>query len=241
MPFVRRKRNVQDHVQVTFDHAILTGTGVRSFLDLETPGTNIDTVVEAIVPGEDGDDLAITFADGSDVDEGEWDESSAPELTFTFKDGVTTVADFEAAIAASEWIQVATAGTALNVLATTDDEFSSENLASGAEVVTRTDKFFKATRKMAVKRIQYINPTGVAADADDYVELSFLKNAVEIAAWSTKTGEEGALTANTILEPTIDGLLAGLAVDDVLAVKFLEVAELTDVPAGRLTVELVYL
>ncbi len=106
---------------------------VRSELDLSGPGTNIDTVIEAVTGGEDGDGITITFQDGG---------SGAGVLarvgtafTFTFANGVTTVANFEAAVAAlagaDKLIQVKTPGTGPTTLATTDDEFGPTALAGG--------------------------------------------------------------------------------------------------------------
>lgn len=113
--------------------------GDRSFLDLETPGTNIDTVIEAVDPGVAGDDITITFVDGSAIDEGELTVVGT-DFTFAFKTAVTTVLDFEDAVDAyvlaegdDALIQVKTIGTPANVLATTDDEFGPTNLAAGAD------------------------------------------------------------------------------------------------------------
>ncbi len=109
----------------------------KAELDLETPGTNIDTVIEAVTGGTSGNLIAITFADGSAIDEGELTRVGT-EFTFAFKTTVTTVADFEAAVDAltgdDAIIQVKTPGTALSDLVTTDDEFVSENLAGGTGV-----------------------------------------------------------------------------------------------------------
>lgn len=110
--------------------------GTRSSLALVGPGTNIDTVVEAVDKGTAGDSIGITFADGSLVDDGELSVVGL-EVTFAFKTGVTTVLDFETAVAAltgdDAIIQVKTIGTPGNVLVTTIDEFVSQNLAGGAD------------------------------------------------------------------------------------------------------------
>lgn len=118
----------------------LTGnpTNAKASLDLDaTLTTNCDTVIEAAVAGAAGNLTTIAFAAGSAVDEGEYDESAFPDITFTFKSGTTTVADFEAAVTASEHLLVKTAGTGANVLAVTDDDFAAEPLAGGTtETVT---------------------------------------------------------------------------------------------------------
>jgi hypothetical protein len=106
----------------------------KAFLDLETPGTNIDTVIEAVSGGTQGNLITITFADGSAVDEGELTRVGNA-FTFTFKTTVTTVLDFEDAVGAltgdDALIQVKTVGTPASTLVTTDDEFADEALASG--------------------------------------------------------------------------------------------------------------
>jgi len=131
----RDMHSISLYVNMVVDDPAQTN-GTKSSLDLEGPGTNIDTVVQATSPGTDGDAIGITFQDGSLVDEGELTVVGT-EVTFAFKDGVTTVADFEAAVGAlvgdDAIIEVKTAGTGASVLATTDDEFVSQNLAGGTD------------------------------------------------------------------------------------------------------------
>lgn len=112
----------------------LTGnpTNAKASLDLDaTLTTHCDTIIENAVAGAVGNLTTIAFAAGSTVDEGEYDESAFPAITFTFKTGVTTVADFEAAVTASTRLDVKTAGTGANVLAVADDDFAATALAGG--------------------------------------------------------------------------------------------------------------
>jgi hypothetical protein len=106
----------------------------KAFLDLVTPGTNIDTVIEAVDGGTVGNLITITFVDGSALDDGALSRIGTA-FTFAFKTTVTTVADFEAAVGAltgdDALIQVKTIGTPTNALVTTDDEFAATPLASG--------------------------------------------------------------------------------------------------------------
>lgn len=194
-----------DHLFETGDGPMLA-TGLRALLDLETPGTNIDTVIEAIEPGTGGNSITITFADGDSNDEGTWDESGYPDLVFTFKTTVTTVADFEAAIADSEYIQVKVTGTAMNALVTTDDEFSEESLAGGCEAPPELDG---------------VDVWIIKDDADEFLFASSLENALnEVAMDVTDTGMgEGVLVQTTedskritwdsigLLGPAFDGAL----------------------------------
>lgn len=109
--------------------------GTQSELDLSGPGTNVDTVIQAVDAGLAGDDITITFVDGgSGVG---LLTRTGLDFTFTFENGVTTVEDFEDAVAAltgaDALIEVKTPGTPAATLATTDDEFGPTNLAGGAD------------------------------------------------------------------------------------------------------------
>jgi hypothetical protein len=112
----------------------VTEVDAKAELDLDTPSTNCDTIIEATDAGTDGNSITILFVDGSLVDDGELTRDGT-DFTFTFKHNVTTVADFEAAVAAlagdDDLIAVKTAGTAGNTLVTTDDEFVATPLAGG--------------------------------------------------------------------------------------------------------------
>lgn len=106
------------------------GANGRSFLDLGPETTNIDTVIEASTPGEQGDDITIEFvADG--VGAGTLDESAYPDIVFHFDDATTTVTDFENAVDASTYLTVKTAGTGANIFDNTDDVLAPTNLAGG--------------------------------------------------------------------------------------------------------------
>lgn len=108
--------------------------GSRASLDLEVPGTLIDTVVEAIAGGTGGNSITIAFAaDGSGAGN---ITRSGTDFTFHYESAVTTVANFEAAVAAlaggDKLIRVKTAGTAGNVLTDPGDTFTATSLAGGA-------------------------------------------------------------------------------------------------------------
>lgn len=122
-------------VNHVFDDLAQTN-GTRSSLDLSGPGTNIDTVIEAVDPGVAGDTITITFVDGSTADDGELTVVGL-DVTFAFKTTVTTVGDFEAAVAAltgdDAIIQVQTPGTGATALVSTVDEFGPTSLAGGAD------------------------------------------------------------------------------------------------------------
>lgn len=104
---------------------------VKSLLNLATKTTNCDTVIEAVVAGHGGDAFTIRFVQSGAVANAGALTSIGKAYTFTFKNGVTTVANFEAAIAASADLDVKTPGTAGHLLATGVDEFTVTALAGG--------------------------------------------------------------------------------------------------------------
>jgi hypothetical protein len=108
---------------------------VKASLDLGTEATNLDTIIEATSAGADGNSITFTSVhDAGAPDAGELTRTGTA-FTYTYKGGTTTVADFEAAVAAlagaDDLIGVKTAGTGANVLADTDDEMAAEPLAGG--------------------------------------------------------------------------------------------------------------
>lgn len=111
-------------------HATKLLAEATASLDLSAVTVRVDTVVEAAESGEDGNDTTIAFvADGSGV--GSLSEGAFPVLVFHYQSGVTTVANFETAVAASTNLAVQTAGTAANVITAVGDTFAAVNLAGG--------------------------------------------------------------------------------------------------------------
>ncbi len=168
-------------------------TQANAALDLAGPGTNIDTVIQDRAAGVGGNSTTIAFADGSAVDEGELDESAYPVITFAFKNGVTTVADFEAAVLASTHLAVKVAGTGASVLVTTDDEFAAEALTGGAVAET-------ATIGSTVYR--YVN---FLAQAFDVLIGAAATNTIDnlIAAVNLAAGEGTLYGTSTTVHPTV--------------------------------------
>lgn len=111
-----------------------------------------------------------------------------------------------------------------------------------AITATTTIKLHKALRPMKLEKAQLISPTGLAADAANYYTITLKKGSTVMATWSTLTGQEGALTADTFKDMTLSGTAANLiaATDDVLSL----VCTLTGtqtLPAGRLVIHGLYL
>lgn len=127
-------------IQRAFAPSALTVTGtaaVAGSLDLGTKTTDCNSVIAAKLPGASpsvpGDTLTIAFVQSSGAPSAGALTSNGGAYTFTFKNGVTTVANFEAAIAASVDLVVKTPGTAANLLATTVDEFTATALSGAAD------------------------------------------------------------------------------------------------------------
>ncbi len=107
--------------------------------------TNVNTTVSAYKPGQDGERIKITLVAGgstqavSCVETHPDGDIGDTVLTFTFKNGVSTVTDFEAAVAttpASNFIKTTTNGTGANLLAVTVDEKSRNLIVQGVASAT---------------------------------------------------------------------------------------------------------
>ena len=107
-----------------------------------------------------------------------------------------------------------------------------------------TNKLWKLTRDLRVDAVRYINPTGLVADATHFFELKLIQGAsTVIASWSTETGEEGTIAADTFVDFTM-----GAAADQVIPAGtvislFLDedAGATATLPAGRIQIEGRYL
>jgi hypothetical protein len=113
---------------------------------------------------------------------------------------------------------------------------SSYNL--GPVKATESFELTKATRAMYVDRVEHINPTGLAADAANYWTLALKDGANVIASWSTLTGAEGAIVADTPADMTLntDGSKLAVAVGDTVALALTKTASAANLPPGRIVV-----
>jgi hypothetical protein len=100
--------------------------GTSTLIEVKTPGTGATSI-------DSGDLLVSTvLAGGADAQTPTVTEVG-DAVTLHYAPGFTTVAELEAVIDSdSTKIQVKNAGTASNVLVTTNDEFAAENLINGA-------------------------------------------------------------------------------------------------------------
>jgi len=107
----------------------------------------------------------------------------------------------------------------------------------------RTDKLWKLPRAFRVERVLYVNPTGLVEHAANFFVIKLTKGATVVASWSTETGQEGTLTADTFVELTLSSTDANLvfAAGDEMKLFLDEAAGVATLPAGRLVVEGFYL
>lgn len=114
---------------------LLPVDGTYAELDLAGPATQLDTVIQAVAEGPDGNLVTIAAVADSGLGDGVTFDVSGYDITCHFEDGVSTVADFEAALeadaAVSALIAIKTAGTGASVLVVADDDFSATPLAGG--------------------------------------------------------------------------------------------------------------
>jgi hypothetical protein len=143
----------------------------------------------------------------------------------------------------ARWVKAGTAGlgAALFFDATVQDGvgeacvFVWDNASTSAD---STKKIFKtpSDRYFVIDGAQYINPTGLAADATNYFILKVLNGSGIAATWSTISSGEGALTADTFATLT-NGTLALRTVPPSTVVSFfMDLNGTQTLPVGRLVV-----
>jgi hypothetical protein len=90
---------------------------------------------------------------------------------------------------------------------------------------------------MRIDSVRYVNPTGLVADAANYFDVQLKVRAAVAANWSTETGEEGTLTADTWVDLSLTSTLTDLvlAADDEISLTLDETGTAT-LPAGRVVV-----
>lgn len=119
--------------------------GVKASRDLNPLTTNCETVIRARAAGFGGNAISIQFvADGAGV--GSLTQNGYA-LTFHYQTGVTTVANFETAVAASPLIEVQTVD-GVGTLASPGDTFGQTFLTGG------TDQVLSSSNLMMKRRVQ---------------------------------------------------------------------------------------
>lgn len=111
----------------------------------------------------------------------------------------------------------------------------------------RTVKLFKvpAGKNLVIDGVDYINPTGLAADNSNHFEIALKKGSTKMAAWSTDgngtnfngDANEGTIAADTFVALTLSETAANLHATggDVLSLSLDETGT-QSLPAGRIVV-----
>lgn len=111
------------------------GYGTSAKMDLFTLTASADTVLMARAVGESENAIAMSFVQDVGAPNDGALTGTYPSFTFTFKNGVTTVSDFEAAVAATidDYVAVLTPSTSpSSTLLTGVDEFT-DNFTGGVD------------------------------------------------------------------------------------------------------------
>lgn len=119
------------HPRTYADKVFTAELAVKASLDLATKTVNCNTVIEAKVAGDAGNGITIAFVQSGAAPNSGALTHIGLAYTFTFKNGVTTVTNFQTAVTASADLAVKTPGTGATLLVTAVDEFGAANLAGG--------------------------------------------------------------------------------------------------------------
>lgn len=92
-------------------------------------------------------------------------------------------------------------------------------------------------QKVRIDKVKYINPTGLANDAANFFVLALKQAAVEVAKWSTETGQQGTIAAAAYVDLVLSTTDADLIIEDGESLTFVctETGTAT-LPAGTLQV-----
>lgn len=107
---------------------------VTASLDLGAVTDNVDTVLEAIASGVDGNDITVELVGDAVTQAGTISEVGT-NVRIGFLPDTTTIADLELLVMASTLVQVLSAGTGANVM-DVNDELASELLSGGVNAST---------------------------------------------------------------------------------------------------------
>jgi hypothetical protein len=100
-----------------------------------------------------------------------------------------------------------------------------------------TIKLMTVDEDFDVDQVEVISPVGLATDAANYYVISLKKGSTIMASWSTLTGAEGALTANTLMSMTLSATVGNRRASkgDVLSLSLDETGTQT-LPAGHVVI-----
>jgi hypothetical protein len=193
--------------------------------------------------GVAGDDVTIDLSGGSTA--AEMGTLVYTALAASNLKGWTFVDNLDGTITATHRLLGTCGNTAWTV--TTDPQVTVVNTVTGADPsftdstsADATLKLFKAPRAMEIDKVEILSVTGLAQDASNYFNIKLLNQALVAANFSTLTGANGSLTANTFMAMTL-GTLANrsVAADSILSLMLDETGTAV-MPHGRLVIHARY-
>jgi hypothetical protein len=94
-----------------------------------------------------------------------------------------------------------------------------------------------AGKRFRVDGVKYFNATGLAANASNFANIKLLKGATVAFNWSTQTGQQGTIAADTHVDMVGSATDADkvFAAGDVMSL-FLDLSGTTTLPAGQIVV-----
>jgi len=114
-----------------------------------------------------------------------------------------------------------------------DKEYPYEHPLASATI---QHKLFSPRRESRLVAVQYVNPTGLVAHADNYWEIDVIQGASTLMArWSTDTTGEGTLGANTVVSLTNVATDADLIIpaNTLISILLTKAAAATNLAIGR--------
>lgn len=108
-----------------------------------------------------------------------------------------------------------------------------------AATADTTVKLYKvpAGKKFVLIGADYINPTGLAQDAANYFDIKVIKDATVMANWSTLTGAQGTIAADTFVALVNSATAADIvAAAAAIIALFLDETGTATLPAGRIVI-----
>lgn len=88
--------------------------------------------------------------------------------------------------------------------------------------------------QLRLDSVSYLNPTGLATDASNFFNIKITDGTNVAASWSTETGQQGTIAANTFVSLVMTATLANRVFNENEVVTlFLDETGTATLPAGR--------
>lgn len=165
--------------------------------------------------------------------------ASQPELSVTDNsDGTLTIANRWPGVAGNN----SNAKSSSSALAITNFASGADGVAASSSLAaTATEKLWKAkNRAFRIDRVYYNNPTGFAQDTTNYWTIQVLTDTSTVgASWSTRTADQGTITADTPVDLVLSATDANCVVLDtkILSAKAVKTGSPAALPPGALVIE----